>query len=610
MRAIHRRAYSVLVACLALASALSFVTSDSPSEHRARSPGGDSPLAGELANLSLSASFLASLQAPDGGIEEGEDNNYENTDNTLEAVWLWCLYYRATGDNQYFPNVLMAWNYSYDHPAWTEGDSGRIYSSGWALLAETEYRKAYGLHDAMFYANQSASYIISRNGWEEPIVPFTVTAKRHIMGWGAGALHKWATHLGNASAAQSAVTIGDVLKQAVEADTTLLHNESWALAGGASFWGIAMTVLAENPNASWVHAYAPLMKTEVTDPGVGPGNSQNGWEAWYALGWWAAYNATGNQTYRDNYQNITDRLIQRDGDRDGGMPTNVGDPDDGDESWVTAYRAYFCLRQGIPIYDLRPPGPPEITSIVVTDGQNVTLTWNLSSDDGTGTGDVIGYDILTSEIFSSSGVGYQLLAALPNATSSFVHLGAGSDANTHFYYVTAKDVEGRTSQSAQAVKFSQLLPVGPKLICLPLLEGDVPIDIALTGVEYDFVRAHDGDWQMHSSNRDYGGLVSMNASTAVWINVTSSSEIVMTDLVPLDTTIHLRSGWNLIGFPSFASNYTVAMLRSEISVLRVEGYSSINLPHHLRVLQDIDVLQTGQGYWILTDTNGTVTVNL
>ncbi|MFQ5910344.1 MAG: hypothetical protein ACE5IJ_06450, partial [Thermoplasmata archaeon] len=256
-----RQLISAFLVLLAYASSLHSASQSVESGVEALSPAEGSFLGGSLENFSLSASFLAGLQLADGGMMEAEDNVYNNTDNTLEAIWIWCRYYRATADNRYFPNVLMAWNYSIVHPAWTEGDSGKVYSSAWALLAEQEYRKAYGRYDMMWYANQSADYIIAMNGWEGPFPSFSTTAKRHIMGWGAGALYRWATQLGNASAAQSAVSIGSQLKAVIESDTSLLNSESWALAGGASFWGVAITVLAENPNASWIEYYAPFLKT-------------------------------------------------------------------------------------------------------------------------------------------------------------------------------------------------------------------------------------------------------------------------------------------------------------------------------------------------------------
>lgn len=606
---------SVLLVLLAFAPVLDDASQfKRSSEIRLSEPAGDFSFGGSLENFTLTASFLTTLQGTDGGMKEAEDNVYNNTDNTLEAIWVWCRYYRATADNRYFSNVLMAWNYSIAHPAWTEGDSGKVYSSAWALLAEQEYRKAYGRYDMTWYANQSADYIISMNGWEAPFPPFTTTAKRHIQGWGAGALYKWATQLGNMSAAQSAVAIGDLLRMAIESDTTLLYSESWALAGGASFWGVATTVLAENPNASWIEYYAPFLKTEVTDPGIGPGNSQNGWEAWYALGWWAAYNATGNQTFLENYRNITNRLILRDGDRDGGIPTNVGDPDNTDESWVTAYRAYFCLRQGIRIYDLRPPGPPKIVSIDVSDVSNVTLSWNLSSDDGTGTGDVYAYEIFTSEVFNSSGEGYELLAVVENGTSSYIHVGAGSDAKTHFYFVVARDLLNFTSGSEQAVKFSKVLSEGPNLIGLPLLDGDVPIEDALVGIDYDLVRAFGGSgekpWLLFSPGRTYSDLKWVNSSTAIWLNVTSPSELIMTGLVPPTTVIRFRSGWNLVGFSSFVTNYTVSRLKSEIPVVRVEGFSGTELPYYLRILEDTDLILAGHGYWIETEAAGIITIEI
>ena len=66
--------------------------------------------------------------------------------------------------------------------------------------------------------------------------------------------------------------------------------------------------------------------------------------------------------------------------------------------------------------------------------------------------------------------------------------------------------------------------------------------------------------------------------------------------------IHLHEGWNLVGFPSFDSTYSISDLNTEVGSTRVEGFDS--LPHyHLRVLGDAEVLLPGYGYWVKVDAD-------
>jgi hypothetical protein len=66
----------------------------------------------------------------------------------------------------------------------------------------------------------------------------------------------------------------------------------------------------------------------------------------------------------------------------------------------------------------------------------------------------------------------------------------------------------------------------------------------------------------------------------------------------METTIQLYAGWNLVGFPSFNSTYTVADLRAALPIDRVEGFDASSSPYFLKLLQDSDVLLAGRAYWL------------
>ncbi|MCK4444652.1 MAG: hypothetical protein KAW09_08920, partial [Thermoplasmata archaeon] len=203
-----------------------------------------------MENFTKTAQFFASLQGVDGGEMEAEDNPFENTDNTLESIWVWCRYYELTGDDQYYPYVINAWNYSIAHPAWLEDDSGKVYSSSWALAAEQRFRTVYTDSSYSWYANASLQFITNETGWEPAF--FTAVTKVHIRGWAAGNVYRYALFSGNDTARLLALEMGNLTMASIEANPTYLSTEGWALAGGTSMWGIWQSSMRESPNVTWM----------------------------------------------------------------------------------------------------------------------------------------------------------------------------------------------------------------------------------------------------------------------------------------------------------------------------------------------------------------------
>ena len=95
----------------------------------------------------------------------------------------------------------------------------------------------------------------------------------------------------------------------------------------------------------------------------------------------------------------------------------------------------------------------------------------------------------------------------------------------------------------------------------------------------------------------------------IWVNVTQDSNLTVAGVVPTSTTIDLQAGWNLVGFPSFDDNYTVADLKAAVAVERVEGYDGLAPPYFLRAMADGEILKTGFGYWIKTSSDSIWTLN-
>lgn len=101
----------------------------------------------------------------------------------------------------------------------------------------------------------------------------------------------------------------------------------------------------------------------------------------------------------------------------------------------------------------------------------------------------------------------------------------------------------------------------------------------------------------------------MNHTMGLWVNVTSDCNLTVAGAVPTNANIQLRSGWNLVSFPSFNSSYTVYDLKMDTGALRVEGYDPTP-PYHLRVLGDTEMLQAGYGYWVRVEADTVWTVDV
>jgi parallel beta-helix repeat protein len=225
-----------------------------------------------------------------------------------------------------------------------------------------------------------------------------------------------------------------------------------------------------------------------------------------------------------------------------------------------------------------------------TNFENVTLTWNLSWNDGQRANDVTGYEIYRSSIYDKERIGYSLIGSTPNQTTQYMDSFSGEgDPNNYFYYVCAINGTGNSSCSSdQAGKFTRPLSEGPNLISIPLIQSDENIQTVLQTLSFNNAWSYDPinqEWRSFSKSKPYGqSLEYLNHTMGIWVNVTQDSD--------------LQAGWNLVGFPSFDDNYTVADLKPAVAVERIEGFDGLASPYFLRALVDGDFLQAGFGYWI------------
>lgn len=317
--------------------------------HRQLTPGRD--IGNYIWQFQLTCDFLDSMQehnrqdANFGGLHEGEGPQLwaiVETDNTQEAIRVWCLYAADFMDlNRYRENIEAAWTYCDSYPAWAESEPGEMYglhNAGWGLMAEMAYRRVYG-GSRREYGLRCARHLVEHtpeitNEMQDILMPL-------VAGWTAGTLYRYSELENNESFRQNALRIANQVKNWIDfRPARLNNNEIWALCGGTAMWGILNSLGRADSSGTGEWAIERLQQMDVF---AGRGNWNNSWNIWYAHAWHDAFRLIGDDDYRINAIAIVDSLMRQDRDRDGGIPATIGDGDNRDQAWVSAYTAWMGL---------------------------------------------------------------------------------------------------------------------------------------------------------------------------------------------------------------------------------------------------------------------------
>ena len=300
--------------------------------------------------LCQTVAFIGSLQVADslspdfGGIIEGEDEpDIVQTDNTQEAIWVWCRYYEITGDTTYFLNLRRAWIYVMNFPAYDEegsdSDYYRVWNCGLALFAESKYRQVFNDSSFLSYADTCAEYIL-----EHPLPfddPNSFYRRLHpkVTSLAAGMLYQYGKYMGNQSYMDTALVFADSVRAWLETDPNLnINDEAWAMSGGTAVWGLCRSLFDADTSTgiTWLNAYLPYMKYYQPT-----GNWNNSWNIWYANAYNFSARILQSGTYVDYHHALTDSLLIQDYDDDGGVPPTRDWGQDQDHAWISAYMVFM-----------------------------------------------------------------------------------------------------------------------------------------------------------------------------------------------------------------------------------------------------------------------------
>ncbi len=281
----------------------------------------------------------------------------------------------------------------------------------------------------------------------------------------------------------------------------------------------------------------------------------------------------------------------------------------------TPYQVDTDTKDNYPLigpFDPTSPGPP--TNVTATlsgdDLENATIDWDLSWNDRPN-GTITNYAVYCGREYDPSGANYTFLGEISAGNSSYVHANSGlGEPNSYYYIVVANNTFGKTTKGGnQAGKFTRNLEPGINLLSYPLLLEDNEMESVLRTVEFNEIWYYEpqmpvSKWKSYSKSKDHDSPFELDYRMSYWINVTSESNFTVAGRVMPRSYIVLKSGWNLVGYPS-PINVTSAQSLAGIPVSDIEGFDETTSPYFLRMMDPSDEMIPGNGYWLRVDSSTT-----
>ncbi len=253
--------------------------------------------------------------------------------------------------------------------------------------------------------------------------------------------------------------------------------------------------------------------------------------------------------------------------------------------------------------DLTPPAPASLSSIqTVNGGSDLSITWQRAWDDGL-YGGTARYRVLraTSPVGPYSAVGVDLNAT-GNLTYTFVDAGRGvPDPSDEFYRIETLDAASNVQLSpAIAVKTREAVVQGLNFLGMPAEPWPVAFGTMASGLGWTRAwtfDACDGGFGWTTASPGNDSRFALHAGNGFWMNATTAGDLLVLGITAAKAQVRLCAGWNLVALPGFASNLTVASMRTATGAAMVMGFDPTDL-YHVRILPDATALVPGRGYWV------------
>jgi len=162
---------------------------------------------------------------------------------------------------------------------------------------------------------------------------------------------------------------------------------------------------------------------------------------------------------------------------------------------------------------------------------------------------------------------------------------------------------------------------GWNLVSLPMLLDDNSTSSAFTSISgnHEDIFSYEANllqpWKLYNPPIDE--IISVDTARGYWIEMTSADTLSLTGGHPLETTIELFEGWNLIGYPSVTSKPVVTALddiSGKYSLVwqykasdTSDPWKAFN-PSVPASLNDLKNMEPGYGYWIYMTEDATLNI--
>ncbi|UCE39383.1 MAG: hypothetical protein JSW00_09230 [Thermoplasmata archaeon] len=257
-----------------------------------------------------------------------------------------------------------------------------------------------------------------------------------------------------------------------------------------------------------------------------------------------------------------------------------------------------------------PPTPPLNLGAEISPGalDDVELSWDASSDDGSGEDDVVGYSVYKSSTGVSGTYEFEAWILATDSTSySWIDSGAGDgDLNDYFYIVRANDTLNNEEQNTDKVgKMVNSLVLGWNMISVPLIQSNTSAEGVLQTLELNYATIqgyHSGKsrpwlhWHRDKPNY-FNDEIDIIHERGYYIDMVNPDYLVVAGKVPTNTQISLKAGWNLVGYPSPTTRTSDDALSSiSGSYNKVEFYDTYKGKEG--ALGPLDDMYPNLGYWV------------
>ena len=274
-------------------------------------------------------------------------------------------------------------------------------------------------------------------------------------------------------------------------------------------------------------------------------------------------------------------------------------------NWGIGNHADVC------VVTARVPMPPIMMKAVLGGSAfaNVALTWAKSPDDGGGAGDVSHYNVSRSEDIGGPFSVVANVTATGSPDYTWTDPGAGhGDFRNLFYRVVASSTYRDSEPTRLAAKFYRTMSGGKQLVSFPLEQADNDPAVVFQTFSYTYARTYiagtPNPWWCHKPGLFIDSLTELDLAQGYWVELDGPGTMTVAGLVPQNVVVGLKSGWNMIGFPTLNQTYTFADLNTAVGgVLQlVEMYDPSNGPYFLQKVLRNDWasthLTTGYAYMI------------